>query len=68
MQLDLIILTKTKRNGPLLRIVRIRWPNALNTITVDLTHVGVSAEMDHNSHQPSHVPLRDQHSRAHSCP
>jgi hypothetical protein len=31
MQLDLIDLTKTKENDMLLRIVRIRWQNALNT-------------------------------------
>jgi hypothetical protein len=68
MQLDLIILTKTKRNDPLLRIVRIRWYNALNTVTNDLMHVSVPIEKDHNSHQPSHMPLREQHFRAHSCP
>jgi hypothetical protein len=31
---------------------------ALNIVTNDLTQVCVPTEMDHNSHQPSHMPLR----------
>jgi hypothetical protein len=37
----------------------------LNTVTNDLTQVSVPAESDHNSHQHSRMPLRDQHFRAH---
>jgi hypothetical protein len=35
---------KTKENDPLLRILQIRWQNALNTITNILTHVSVPGE------------------------
>jgi hypothetical protein len=44
MQLDLIDLTKTKENDPLLWIVRIRWQNILNIITNVLTQVSVPTE------------------------
>jgi hypothetical protein len=66
-KLDLIILTKTKENDPVLRIVRIWWQNALNTITNDLMQVSIPAEEDHNSHQPSHMRLRDQYFHGHTC-
>jgi hypothetical protein len=62
MQFILIILTKTKRNDLLLQIIRIRWQNALNTVSNDLTQDSVPAEDGSNMH------LRDQHFRAHSCP
>jgi hypothetical protein len=39
---------------------------ALNTMTNDLTQVSVPAKQDHNSHQSSHMSLRDQHFHAHS--
>jgi hypothetical protein len=44
MQLDLTVLTKTKENDLLLRIVRIQWQTALNTVTNDLARVSVPAE------------------------
>jgi hypothetical protein len=44
MQFNLIILTKTKENDPLLQIVRIRWQNAPNTATNILMHVIVPTE------------------------
>jgi hypothetical protein len=37
-------------------------------ISIILTQVNVPAENRSNSQQPSHMHLRDQHSRAHSCP
>jgi hypothetical protein len=30
----------------------------LNTVIIDLAHVSVPVKKDHNSHQPSHMPLR----------
>jgi hypothetical protein len=62
MQFILIILTKTKRNDLLLQIIRIRWQNALNTVSNDLTQDSVPAE------DGSNMLLRDQHFHAHSCP
>jgi hypothetical protein len=44
MQLVLTFLTKIKENDPLLQIVRIRWQNALNTVTNILTQVSVPIE------------------------
>jgi hypothetical protein len=44
MELDLTVLTKTKENDLLLRIVRIQWQNAHNTVTNDLARVSVPAE------------------------
>jgi hypothetical protein len=40
-KLDVIIITKTKENDLLLRIVRIRWQNTLNTVTNILREVSV---------------------------
>jgi hypothetical protein len=35
---------QNKRNDPLLRVIRIRWQNALNTITIILMQVSVPTE------------------------
>jgi hypothetical protein len=44
MQLDLIVLTNTKEDDLLLRIIRMRWPNALNIVSHVLMQVSVPAE------------------------
>jgi hypothetical protein len=67
-KLDLIVLTKTKEMIYYYESFGYNGKGALNTITNDLMHVSVPAEMDHNSPQPSHMPLMDQHHHAHSCP
>jgi hypothetical protein len=43
---------------------------ALNIVSINLTQVSIPAENGSNSHQSSHMPLRDQHvpSHAHSRP
>jgi hypothetical protein len=42
---NLTILTKTKENDPLLRIVCIRWQKSLSThVSNDVTHVSVPVE------------------------
>jgi hypothetical protein len=68
MQLELTNVTKTKEMIRYCESLRYGGQITLNNITIDLTHVSVPAKKDHNSHQPSHMPLRDQHSLAHSCP
>jgi hypothetical protein len=67
-QLDLTVLTKTKEMIHYYELFRYGGKNALNIDTNDLTHVSVPIEEDHNSHQPSHMPLWGQHSHAQSCP
>jgi hypothetical protein len=68
MHLDLIILTKTKETIHNYESFGYGGQNALNTVTINLMYVSVPTEEDHNSHQPSHMPVRDQHSCVHSCP
>jgi regulation of enolase protein 1 (concanavalin A-like superfamily) len=48
MQLFLIILTKKKRNGLLLHMVRIRWQKTSTNVSIVLTKVCVPAENGYN--------------------
>jgi hypothetical protein len=71
------LMTSTQPNHP--HQNKKKWPTITNhtrsvaktlltIVYIILTQVSVPIENGSNSHQPSHIPLRDQHSRAHSCP
>jgi hypothetical protein len=66
-KLSLIILTKTKEIIHYCESFGYGGKVALNTVSNDLMQVSVPAKKDHNSHQPSHMSLSDQHSCVHSC-
>jgi hypothetical protein len=50
MQLDLIILTKIREAIHYCESLEYGGQDTLNTVTIDLTHVNVPTEKDHNSH------------------
>jgi hypothetical protein len=64
---DLIIITKKNEMIRYCESHAIGGKVALSIVSINLTQVSIPAENGSNSHQSSHMPLRDQHSRAQSC-
>jgi hypothetical protein len=64
----LIILTKTKEAILYCESFRYGGKTLSTHISIILVQVSIPTKNGSNSHQPSHMPLRDQHSRAHLCP